>query len=75
MTEKRYKFKKEKKKLLLTLTKKQTNAVYGFCKRAEVNEFFKRVSTHWLRTEYADRVKEWFSLRNGNIMVELQHHE
>ena len=75
MTEKRNKYKKEKKELLQTLTKKKTNAVYRFCIRAKINESYECVSTQWMRTEYDDQVKDWFPLNKGNFMVKLQNHD
>ena len=28
-----------------------------------------------MKTEYDNQVKEWFPLKNGNIMVKLQNHD
>ena len=75
MTGKRNKYKKEKRNLLQTLTKKKTNSVSGFCIRAKNIESYKCVSTEWMRTEYDDQVKYWFPLKKGNIMVKLQDHD
>ena len=71
MTAKRNKFKKEKKEFLRTLTKKKANAAYGYNIRSDIDESYNCVSKQWMKTEYDDRVKEWFPLKKGNLMVKI----
>ena len=69
MTEKRNELKKEIKTLLQTLTKKCSNAVYGGCIRKDIEESYDCVTRNCMEKEYDESVVEWFSLRNGNILV------
>ena len=63
MTAKRNKYKKEKKNILQTQAKKVSNAVYGYTIRSDIEDAYKCVSSHWMKTEYDDRVIEWFPLK------------
>ena len=40
-----------------------------------MSEEFKCVTENWMRENFDDRVKEWFPLKNGNLMVKLQSDE
>ena len=57
LTDKRNKFKKEKKPLLQTFTKKCSNSVYGFSRRQDIEESYKSVTQRWMRNECDDSVK------------------
>ena len=75
ITAKRNKFKKEKKDLLQTPTKKRTSAVYGYTLRADIEYGYKCVSNHWMRTKYDDRVKERIPLKNENTIMKINDHD
>ena len=36
-----------------------------------MEDVYKCVSSHWMKTEYDDRVIEWLLLKNNKILVEL----
>ena len=72
MTAKRSKIEELIKELLQSLTKKQTNAV---CIRREIYDSYKCVTEQWMKTEYDNRVQEWFPVQNGILMVKLTDHE
>ena len=75
MTAKRNKFKKEKKNILQTQAKEVSNAVYGYSIRSDIEDVQECVSSHCMKTPNDDRVIEWFSLKNINIMVKIADHE
>ena len=72
MTNKRNKFKEEKKTFLQTLTKKVSNSVYGGCIKKDIEESYKCVTQNWMKNEYDDSFMQWFPLKNGNIMVKTK---
>ena len=63
MTATRNKYKKEKKRYNKLKLKKVSNAVYGYTIRSDFEDAYKCVSPHWMKTEYDDRVIEWFPLK------------
>ena len=75
ITAKGNKFKKQRKDLLQTPTKKRTNAVYGYTIRADIEYGYNCVSSHWMRTEYDDRVKEQIPFKNEIIVVKINDHD
>ena len=72
MTDKRNKYKKEKQTLLQTKTKKCLKSVYCGCMRKDIEGSYKCVTLRWTKNEYDDSVKEWFFLKNCNIMVKIK---
>ena len=56
LTAKRKKHKKEKRNILQTQAKTVSNAVYGYTIRSDIEDVYKCVSPHWMKTEYDDRV-------------------
>ena len=47
-------------------------SVYGGSIRKDINEGYKCVTETWLRDNFEDRVKEWFPLKNGHLIVKLE---
>ena len=46
-------------------------AVDGWNLRKNIDEDFICVSENWMRENFNDRVKKWFLLKNGNLVVVL----
>ena len=72
MFQKRDMFKSQGKDLLQNLAKKIGLSVYGGNIRKDINEEYKCVTENWMRENFDDRVKEWFPLKNGNLIVKLE---
>ena len=72
MFEKRDLFKSQGKDLLQNLAKKIGFSVYGGNIRKDIIEEYKCVTENWMRENFDDRVKEWFPLKNGNLIVKLE---
>ena len=75
MFEKRDMIKSQGKESLQNLAKKIGLSVYGGNIRKDINEEYKCVTENWMRENFDDRVKEWFPLKNGNLIVKLEHDE
>ena len=75
MTANRNEYKEQGKNILQTMCKNVSNGTYGGCIRRDIIEKFKCLTENWMKTEYDDRVKNWFPLENGNFMVNIQGHE
>ena len=75
MFQKRDLFKSQGKDLLQNLAKKIGLSVYGGNIRKDINEEYKCVTENWMRENFDDRVKEWFPLKNGNLIVKLEDDE
>ena len=75
MFEKRDLFKSQGKDLLQNIAKKIGLSVYGGNIRKDINEEYKCVTETWMKENFDDRVKEWFPLENGNLIVKLQDDE
>ena len=75
MFEKRDLFKSQGKDLLQNLAKKIGLSVCGDNNRKDINEEYKCVTENWMRENFDDRVKEWFPLKNGNLIVKLEDDE
>ena len=75
MFEKRDLFKSQGKDLLQNLAKKIGLSVHGGNIRKDINEEYKCVTENWMRENFDDRVKEWFPLKNGNLIVKLEDDE
>ena len=72
MFEKRDMFNSQGKDLLQNLAKKNGLSVYGGNIRKDINEEYKCVTENWMKENFDDRVKEWFPLQNGNLIVKLE---
>ena len=72
MTDKRNRYKKENKPLLQTFARKSSMSVYGGCIRSDTEESYKCVTRRWMKSECDDSVKEWFPLKNVNIIVKIR---
>ena len=75
MFEKRDMFKSQGKDLLQNLANKIGLSVYGGNIRKVINEEYKCVTENWMKESFDDRVKEWFPLKNGNLIVKLEEDE
>ena len=75
MFEKRDLFKSQGKDLLQNLAKKIGLSVYGGNIRKDINEEYKCVTENWMKENFDYRVKEWFPLKNGNLIVKLEDDE
>ena len=75
MFEKRDLFKSQGKDLLQNLAKKIGLSVYGGNIRKDINEENKCGIENWMKEIFDDRVKEWFPLKDGNLIVKLEEHE
>ena len=75
MFEKRDLFKSQRKELLQNLAKKIGLSVYGGNIREDINEEYNCVTDIWLRENFDARVKDWFPLKNGNLIVKLEDDE
>ena len=72
---KTYLFKSQGKELLQNLAKKIGLSVYCGNIRKDINEESKCVTETWMREIFDDRVKEWFPLKNGKLIVKLEDDE
>ena len=70
--EKRDLFKTPRKDLLQNLAKTFGLLVYGGNIRTNINEGCKVVTESWMTENFNDRVVEWFPLKNGKLVVELE---
>ena len=75
MFEKRDLFKSQGKDLLQNLAKKIGLSVYGGNIRKDINEEYKCVTENWMIENFDDRIKEWFPLKNGKLIVKLEQDE
>ena len=75
MSEKRDLFISQGKDLLQNLAKEIGLSVYGGNIRKDINEEYKCVTEKWMRENFDDRVKEWFPLKDGNLIVKLGNDE
>ena len=75
MFEKRDLFKSQGKDLLQNLATKIGLSVYGGNIRKDINEEYKCVTENWMKENFDDRVKEWFPLKNGFLLVKLEDDE
>ena len=50
-------------------------SVYGGNIRKDINEGYKCVTETWMRENFNDRVKEWFPLKSGKILVKIEDDE
>ena len=75
MFEKRDLFKSQGKDFLQNLARKIGLSVYGGNIRKDINEEYTCLTENWMRRNFDDKIKEWFSLRNGNFVVKLEDDE
>ena len=60
------------KDLFHNLSKNIGISVYGGNIRKDINEEYKCVTENWMRENFDDRVKEWFPLKKGILVVKLE---
>ena len=73
--EKRDLFKSQGKDLLRNLAENIGLSVYGGNIRKKINEKYKCVTENWMRENFHDRVKEWFTMKNKNLKVKIEDDE
>ena len=64
-----------RKRLLESLTKNSSNAVYGGCIRKNIEDCYKCLIQNWVKNDYDDSVRVWSPLKNGNIIVKTKEKE
>ena len=73
MVGKRVLYKKHGKDLLKALSKKiKKHSIYGWNIRLDVSEHYKCFTDNWMKEKYEYRVKEWWPLENGCLIVILE---
>ena len=72
MFEKRGLFKSQGKDLLQNPAKKFGLSIYGGNIGRDINEEYKCVKENWMKENFDDRVKEWFPLKNGKLIVKIE---
>ena len=75
MFKKRDLFRSKEKYLLQNIAKKIELSVDGVNIRKDINEGHKCATENWMRENFDDWVKEWFTLKNGNLIVKLEDDE
>ena len=75
MFEKRDLIKSQGKDLLQNQPKTMGLSVCGGNISKDINEEDNGVTEIWMRENFDDRVKEWFPLKNGNLIVKLEDDE
>ena len=51
------------------------NSLYGQTIRRDIEEEYCCKTEHWMKTEFSDRVKDYWKLANKNYIVKLSLHE
>ena len=59
-------------RLFAKIIKKNSYSVYGWNIRRDDNDQFICVTENWMRESYDDRVKEWWPLKYGILIVKLE---
>ena len=75
MSEKRDMFKSQGKDLLQNLAKTIGLSVYDGNIRKDINKQHKCVTENWMRKNFDDGFKEWFPLKNGYIIANIEGDE
>ena len=75
MFETRDLFKSQRKDSLQNQAQKIGLSVYGGIIKKYINEEDKSVREAWMRENFNDMVKEWFRLKNGDLIVRIEDHK
>ena len=67
----RAKYKSESEDILQEMVKLIMNSLYGQTIRKDIEEEFCCKTEHWMKTEFDERVKDYWKLANGNYIVKL----
>ena len=67
----RAKYKSEGEDILQEMVKLIMNSLYGQTIRKDIEEEFSCKTEHWMKTEFDDRVKDYWKLANGNYIVKM----
>ena len=65
-------YKKQGRDKTQTLVKKINNSVYGVNIRRHVNNQYICVTENWMSYNQYSRFKEWFPMKNGDLLVKLK---
>ena len=64
-------YEKNGDEILQEMVKLIMNSIYGQTIRRDIEDEFSCKTEHWMRTEYDERVKDYWKLPNGNYIVQL----
>ena len=67
----RAKYNSEGEDILQEMVKLIMNSLYGQTIRKDIEEEFCCKTEHWMKTEFDERVKDYWKLANGNYIVKL----
>ena len=65
-------YKKQEKDLLKGLSRNVNNSVKGRIIRKDTTDQYKCVTENWMKENYDDRVKEWWPMKKGILIVKLE---
>ena len=68
----RQKYKDEKIDLMQGLVKLFMNSLYGVQIRKDINESYYCISEYWMKTEFVEKVLDYWKLPNGNYIVKMK---
>ena len=58
--------------MLQILAKKNGLSVYGGKTGKDLNDEYKCITEFWMSEKFDDKVKDWFPLKNGNLIVKKE---
>ena len=67
----RLKYKKEGEEILQEMVKLIMNSIYGQTIRKDIDDEYLCKSEQWMKTEFDERVKDYWKLPNGNYIVKM----
>ena len=68
----RQEYKDEKNDLMPALVKFIMNSLYGVQKRRDINKSYYCFSETWMKTEFDEKVLDYWKLPNGNYIVKMR---
>ena len=71
----RQKYKDEKNDLMQGLVKLNMNNLYGVPIRKDINETYYCKSEYWMKTEFDEKVLDYWKLPNGNYIVKMKRED
>ena len=69
----RQKYKDGGNDLMQFLVKLIMNSLYGVQIQKDIDQFYKCISEHWMKTEYDDNVLDYWKLPDGNFIVKMKN--
>jgi len=67
----RLKYRKEGEEILQEMVKLIMNSIYGQTIRKDIDDEYLCKSEQWMKTEFDERVKDYWKLSNGNYIVKM----